>query len=690
MSETTCHVFRPTEIEFSNFYDYITLIELQYPQIGICKIIPPSSVWKVKEIDVSQLDVTIKTPIRQKVIGRNGVYNVDLFELRNKTIQQFYEFAKELKYDETDFHERERMFWRSLAGTSGFGDPVYGADVPGTLFSSSDSLQQSPWNLNNLENVLNFIKKQLPGVNSPMLYVGSWRAFFAYHVEDMDLYSINYLHHGAAKSWYSVPPTGRKRLENLAQSYFMEEYRGCHEFLRHKTKLFSPTRLKENNIQFQTVLQFPGEFVVTFPGAYHSGFNHGFNIAEAINFATERWFPIGKSSNPCKCRSSSVFVNVDELECVFLRLKYLCREVKVSVRSAFKNNPVYLSSSSLSSKSSASSGTSSSLSFLSSTSSSSSTPSSSSSYFDSDSSYFTQEYEEEEMRIRCYCNKTIFNNENDDLVQCDFCHLYYHRCCLLERLEEYDDLIGESIDLEMNKCHICYQIENSDVYTLSQKAEKGKRKYKKRKPKEPLKESLMDVKKLESLPVEGKKQKNYDVICDTIDLTQDDDCNNNKAGCPLKSRFPDTMSSYPPILPKVKKLKIKEESFSSSSSSSVLSFSSPTTSSNLSLPTISQTSSLSAPVAEFQRHSFPSSSPSSSAVTLHKSEFISCGDYVRVTLPGNKLPSEGYIMDLEGKKGRFHIKGNNRDSDTWVSLSSCEKIIDGSVTVGEAKQLSLA
>ena len=55
----------------------------------------------------------------------------------------------------------------------------------------------------------------IPGVTSPMLYVGMLFSTFAWHVEDHNLYSINYQHMGAAKTWYGVPASGADGFDDV-------------------------------------------------------------------------------------------------------------------------------------------------------------------------------------------------------------------------------------------------------------------------------------------------------------------------------------------------------------------------------------------------------------------------------------------------------------------------------------------
>ena len=81
-----------------------------------------------------------------------------------------------------------------------------------------------------------------------------WRATFAWHTEDMDLYSINYIHYGEPKTWYVVPPEQGKRFEVIVKGYYgPTERKSCGNFLRHKMTVTSPKFLKGRGINLSKV-----------------------------------------------------------------------------------------------------------------------------------------------------------------------------------------------------------------------------------------------------------------------------------------------------------------------------------------------------------------------------------------------------------------------------------------------------
>ncbi|KAJ1974144.1 hypothetical protein H4R34_004828 [Dimargaris verticillata] len=205
------------------------------------------------------------------------------------------------------FDHLDRQYWRNIT----FAPPLYGADVPGTLFPTASEFPT--WNPRDLGTVLNRIDVPMSGVNQPYLYLGMWKATFAWHLEDMDLYSINYLHFGRPKSWYCIPPAHQARFERAAQSIFSNDARACQQFLRHKAYMVSPSVLtKQYDVPVYRLVQTQGEFVITFPYGYHAGFNQGFNCAESVNFALPSWAELGKRALPCQCIGDSVRIAVEE------------------------------------------------------------------------------------------------------------------------------------------------------------------------------------------------------------------------------------------------------------------------------------------------------------------------------------------------------------------------------------------
>merc|ERR1712232_633939 len=214
------------------------------------------------------------------------------------------EDALESRVPASSDEEIERRFWKNIR----FEPPIYGADMKGSLFPK----ELFHWNVSRLteQNLLKYLGIDVDGVNSSYLYFGMWKAMFSWHTEDMDLFSINYNHYGEPKRWYVIPEKERNRFEQFCTSHFPELYKQCKQFLRHKTTMISPSVLKSANISVYTGIQREREFIITFPGAYHAGFNHGFNCAESLNFAIDPWVNFGLKANICYCKPDNVSINM--------------------------------------------------------------------------------------------------------------------------------------------------------------------------------------------------------------------------------------------------------------------------------------------------------------------------------------------------------------------------------------------
>lgn len=362
-------VFRPAWEEFKDFMGYMEKIRPHGMASGIVKVIPPRE-WldRAGREPREELlrDVRIRNPIQQHVSGSKGVYMISNVEknktynmiqwkdlsydfrvpddpssLKNKseesiqdnersqqrrrsssgiklkncdsaTEEDFQNFMKEYNAENIrDFDDEERLkflesyYWKTL----NFTTPLYGADSSGSIFPSD--LEE--WNVAKLPNVLSHIDQDIPGVNQAYLYAGLWKASFTWHLEDQDLYSINYIHFGAPKQWYSIPQEDHEKFYEFMKEKFPEEASKCKEFLRHKMFLVSPKVLKENDIKCNKVTHYEHEFIITYPYGYHAGFNYGYNLVESVNFALEDWLEIGKKAGKCRCISDSVEVDVDKL-----------------------------------------------------------------------------------------------------------------------------------------------------------------------------------------------------------------------------------------------------------------------------------------------------------------------------------------------------------------------------------------
>lgn len=229
---------------------------------------------------------------------------------RSFTLPQFRKFADEFK--EAWFrgaapgpvtNERiEQEYWKIVEEGARYVCVNYGSDIDTSVYGSgfptspADPYCRFGWNLNVLPGLPQSILRHMSGISGismPWLYIGMLFCSFCWHVEDNFLYSINYMHFGANKTWYGVPASAAPLMESAFRSIVPDEFAKRPLLLHDLVTNICPSRLQQYGVPVCRAIQQAGEFVITFPRAYHAGFSHGFNCGEAVNFACADWLPFG-------------------------------------------------------------------------------------------------------------------------------------------------------------------------------------------------------------------------------------------------------------------------------------------------------------------------------------------------------------------------------------------------------------
>lgn len=340
-------VFHPTFAEFKRGpISYIAKIRSQAEKYGICKIVPPKSFKPPFAVDencfkftprtqrLNELEASIRTKLNYTEFGFT-------LSQRQYTLAEFTRMANEFKQNyfksndtSVPLTQVEKEYWRLVSSLQDSVSVEYGADLHCNEFGSGfptqatrDLLEEAdleyidhPWNLNNTPvaegSVFKYINTNISGMIIPWMYVGMCFSTFCWHNEDHWTYSISYLHHGEPKTWYGVPGTQAENFERSMKRLAPNLFESQPDLLHQLVTICNPSSLIEDKVPVHRVNQYAGEFVVTFPRAYHTGFNQGLNFAEAVNFAPADWLRLGRNcmDHYSLLRRYPVFSH-DELTC---------------------------------------------------------------------------------------------------------------------------------------------------------------------------------------------------------------------------------------------------------------------------------------------------------------------------------------------------------------------------------------
>ncbi|KAA8544808.1 hypothetical protein F0562_019601 [Nyssa sinensis] len=357
-------VFYPTEEEFQDTLGYIATIRPKAESYGICRIVPPPSwippcplkdniVWENAKFSTRIQQVNLlqnREPMRKKNRGRKrkrrrhsrmgssrrhpgseGSEGNTTSDTEEKfgfqpgsdfTLDDFQKFANyfkecyfgmknekdysnvdetEHKFWELSVEDIEGEYWRIIEQPTDEVEVYYGADLETGAFGSGFPKASSLLTGKSESDQYEFLcHGSMLGCASHH-FVGMLRTTISTHLTIYtgvnQKYGMEFLE-AMLLHW-------RMRMRKHLPDLFHEQP----DLLNELVTQLSPSVLKSEGVPIYRAIQHSGEFVLTFPRAYHSGFNCGFNCAEAVNVAPVDWLKHGQSAVEFyseQCRKTSL------------------------------------------------------------------------------------------------------------------------------------------------------------------------------------------------------------------------------------------------------------------------------------------------------------------------------------------------------------------------------------------------
>ncbi|XP_042003631.1 putative lysine-specific demethylase JMJ16 isoform X3 [Salvia splendens] len=288
-------VFRPTEEEFRDTLKYIANIRPRAENYGICRIVPPPS-WRPpcllenKEIwEASKFSSHVQKIDRlQKLFSkRKGS------RLHEKIETEMPKDAKTGKLDSSNECDGDSEEDKALDLVSNFES---GPEFTLKSFKKySDEFKVQYFRENDT------VAATGPKRSEPLIArVESeyWR-IVEKPSEEMEVLFGTEVANQTIASGFPVAATPAKgkcffKFAKVVKKWFPKLSKHP-ELLHEHVAQMSPSMLIAEGIPVFRCLQNPFEYVVTFPGAYHSEFSCGFNCSEAVCFAPIDWLPHGQN-----------------------------------------------------------------------------------------------------------------------------------------------------------------------------------------------------------------------------------------------------------------------------------------------------------------------------------------------------------------------------------------------------------